>query len=198
MRPPAASEPDEPETHEPTWNLQSESSPAMDAPFTLAIGSPEPGILAMPTAESVKRVVQEHRGNYHKISEKLGRNPKSVKVLLYQLDLLGFANEIREAECEKIKSAPLKERLDNVLRRAPVLEDLGCIKEIDERIRHEVLVLVSQLAKSSDTQEDVLAKLGRQFRLDPDMTRRLATRYKLRKQLEAMKIKPAVPGRVRV
>jgi hypothetical protein len=188
----------EPEAATPSWTLGTSSPTELDAPFTLAIGSPEPGVLAMPTAESVKRVVVEHRGNYHKIAEKLGRNPQSVKVLLYQLGILDWANQVRDEECKKIKSASLQERLDNVLRRAPVLEDLGCLKEVDERIRHEVLLLTARLARSSDTQEAVLLKLGRQFGLDADMIRRLDKRYKLRKQLESMKLKPAAPARVRV
>ena len=188
----------EPEAPTPSWTLGSSSPTELDTPFTLAIGSPEPGVLAMPTAENVKRVVLEHRGNYHKIAEKLGRNPQSVKVLLYQLGILDWANQVRDDECKKIKSASLQERLDNVLRRAPVLEDLGCLKEVDERIRHEVLLLTARIARASDTQEAVLLKLGRQFGLDADMIRRLDKRYKLRKQLESMKLKPAVPARVRV
>jgi hypothetical protein len=185
---------DEAEEHDTAGEAE-EGAALLDAPFDLAIGAPEPGVL--PTAEVVKRTVKEYRGNYWKVAEKLGRNPQSVKTLLYQLKLLGWAEKIREEERQRIKNSPLHERLDNVLRRQYVLNDLGCLKEVDESNQHEVLLLCGRLAKSGDTQESLLKKLGDQLGLDADLTKRLAKRYNLSRHFENMRLKPASRARVR-
>jgi hypothetical protein len=75
-----------------------------------------------------------------------------------------------------------------------VLEDLAASKEVDERIRHEVLLLRSGWrAERHRRRRCPCRAANRSTRHDSPADSAAA-----RKQLEGMKLKPAVPARVRV
>jgi hypothetical protein len=69
---------------------------------------------------------------------------------------------------------------------------------VDDATRDEVQFRAAQLAKGSETQEDVLDKLGRELGLDASGIKRLAWRYQLRRQLRGLRSKQAPRARARV
>lgn len=194
--------PDEPDTEsgDEMRDTPTSSTGEFDtARFTFAVGgSPSQGLVAMPTANMVMRVVQQHRGNLWKVAEVLGRNRSTLMELLDALDLFQDVTDVRKAECERIKAAPLADRLADLLYREKLLEDLKCLKEVDDATREEVQFRAATLAKGSETQEDVLEKLGRELNLDASGVKRLAWRYQLRRQLRGLRSKQAPRARARV
>src|SRR5262249_46563629 len=123
--------------------------------FTFAVGGvPEHGIVAMPTAEAVARVVSQYRGGLAKVAEVLGRNRRTVMELLERLNLMEHVVTVRNNERKRILAAPLRERLTDLLFREKLLDDLGCLKEVDESARTEIQLRCVQLAKTCSTQEE--------------------------------------------
>jgi hypothetical protein len=150
-------------------------------------------VVAMPTAEVVSRVVSQYRGGLSKVAEVLGRNRRNLMELLERLNLMEHVVQVRATERKKILSAPLKERLSDLLFKEKLLEDLGCLKDIDEATRRDVQLRLGQLAKNSSTIEDALQHLGAELGLDEAGLKRLVWRFDLRRKLRDMKLKPA-PG----
>jgi len=154
---------------------------------------------ALPTAEMVSRVVTQYRGGLDRVAEVLGRNKRTLMELLDRLDLMPFVTRLRKEERQRIESAPLRDRLDDLLFREKLLEDLGCLKEIDDRARFEVKMRCANHAKDSDTLEDVLHRLGGELNLDEGGMKRLVWRYDLRRYLRGLKLKQSgPPARTRV
>ena len=154
---------------------------------------------ALPTAEMVSRVVAQYRGGLDRVAEVLGRNKRTLMELLDQLDLMPHVTRIRKEERQRIETATLRERLDDLLFREKLLEDLGCLKEVDDRARFEVKMRCANLAKDSETIEDVLYRLASELHLDDGGMKRLVWRYDLRRYLRGLKLKPAAPqARTRV
>ena len=144
---------------------------------------------ALPTAEVVSRVVTQYRGGLDRVAEVLGRNKRTLMELLDRLDLMPFVTRIREAERQRIESATLRERLDDLLFREKLLDDLGCLKDVDERARFEVKSRCADLAKNSETMEEALHRLARDLDLDDAGMKRLVWRYDLRRYLRGLKLK---------
>ena len=149
---------------------------------------------ALPTAEMVARVVAQFRGGLDRVAEVLGRNRRTLMDLLLRLDLMSYVNRVRDQERQRIKTAPLNERLDDLLFREKLLEDLDCLKEVDRRTEFEVKMRCAELAKSSETIEEVLQQLASQLELDDAGLKRLNWRYDLRRHLRGLKLKPANPA----
>ena len=153
---------------------------------------------ALPTAEVVSRVVTQYRGGLDRVAEVLGRNKRTLMELLDRLDLMPFVTRVREAERQRVESSTLRERLDDLLFREKLLDDLGCLKDVDERARFEVKMRCADLAKSSETIEEALQRLARDLDLDDAGMKRLIWRYDLRRYLRGLKLKPeAAPARTR-
>jgi hypothetical protein len=192
----------EPEAAAPSFTLRSNGgldrglvTPLFEEPAPRTA----PARQSLPTAEVVARVVVQHRGGLDRVAEVLGRNKRTLMELLGQLDLIPFVTRVREEQRQRIVSASLPERLDDLLFREKLLEDLGCLKEVDDRTRLEIRMRYTQLAKDSETIEQVLQKLGRELQLDDNGMKRLIWRYDLRRQLRGLKLKPAsAPARTRV
>jgi hypothetical protein len=166
--------------------------------FQLAVGGESaPGIVAMPTAEAVMRVLHQYRGGLGKVAEVLGRNRQTLMELLDRLNLLQFTAEMREQECQRILRAPLRERLADLLFREKLLDDLKCLKQVDDSARTEVQVRCAQLAKTCSTQEEAFAKLASECGLEESGLKRLIWRYDLRRQLRTLKSTRPAPSRVR-
>jgi hypothetical protein len=147
----------------------------------------------------VSRVVTQYRGGLDRVAEVLGRNKRTLLDLLDQLDLMPFVTRVRNQERQRIESASLRNRLDDLLFREKLLEDLGCLKDIDDRARFEVKMLCGNLAKKSETIEEVLQRLARELDLDEGGMKRLVWRYDLRRLLRGLKLKPSTaPARTRV
>jgi hypothetical protein len=164
--------------------------------FELAVGG-EPGVVAMPTAEAVMRVMHQYRGGLGKVAEVLGRNRQTLMELLERLNLLEAAVTMRKQECSRILRAPLRERLSDLLFREKLLEDLKCLKEVDESARTEIQVRCAQLAKTCNTQEEAFAKLAQECGLEESGLKRLIWRYDLRRQLRGLKSTRPAPSRMR-
>ncbi len=153
---------------------------------------------ALPTAEVVSRVVTQYRGGLDRVAEVLGRNKRTLMELLDRLDLMPFVTRIREAERQRIESATLRERLDDLLFREKLLDDLGCLKDVDERARFEVKMRCADLAKNSESIEEAVQRLARDLELDDAGMKRLIWRYDLRRYLRGLKLKSeGVPVRSR-
>ncbi len=144
---------------------------------------------ALPTAEVVSRVVTQYRGGLDRVAEVLGRNKRTLMELLDRLDLMPFVTRVREAERQRIESATLRERLDDLLFREKLLDDLGCLKDVDERARFEVKRRCADLAKNSESIEEALQRLARDLELDDAGMKRLVWRYDLRRYLRGLKLK---------
>ena len=164
--------------------------------FELAVGG-EPGVVAMPTAEAVMRVMNQYRGGLGKVAEVLGRNRQTLMELLERLNLLEAAVTMRKQECSRILRAPLRDRLADLLFREKLLEDLKCLKEVDESARTEIQVRCAQLAKTCNTQEEAFAKLAQECGLEESGLKRLIWRYDLRRQLRGLKSTRPAPSRMR-
>ncbi|MFQ5601439.1 MAG: hypothetical protein ACE5G2_12920 [Candidatus Krumholzibacteriia bacterium] len=147
----------------------------------------------LPTAEMVARVVAQYRGGLDRVAEVLGRNKRTLIDLLDRLDLMSYVTRVREAERQRVESATLRERLDDLLFREKLLEDLGCLKDVDDRARFEVRMRCADLAKSSETIEEVLQHLGKEFGLEEAGLKRLIWRYDLRRYLRGLKLKASPP-----
>lgn len=153
---------------------------------------------ALPTAEVVSRVVTQYRGGLDRVAEVLGRNKRSLMELLDRLDLMPFVTRIRQAERQRIESATLRERLDDLLFREKLLDDLGCLKDVDERARFEVKSRCANLAKNSESIEEALDLLSRDLELDDAGMKRLIWRYDLRRYFRGLKLKSeSTPARSR-
>src|SRR5262249_54461431 len=198
-----AVEPDETPASEMEAPQSSRLSAAVAAEFapsfTFAVGGvPEHGIVAMPTAEAVARVVSQYRGGLAKVAEVLGRNRRTLMELLERLNLMEHVVTVRNNERKRILAAPLRERLTDLLFREKLLDDLGCLKEVDESARTEIQVRCVQLAKTCSTHEEAFAKLAADCGLEDAGLKRLVWRYDLRRQLRTLKsTRPAPPARVR-
>lgn len=198
--PPAAADEDAIHPHSPTPPSNGGTGSLATPIFRLAgaAASTSSSREALPTAEVVSRVVTQYRGGLDRVAEVLGRNKRTLMELLDRLDLMPFVTRIREAERQRVESATLRERLDDLLFREKLLDDLGCLKDVDERARFEVKMRCAELAKSSETIEEVLQRLGRDLNLDDAGMKRLIWRYDLRRHLRGLKLKPeAAPARSR-
>lgn len=198
---PAAAEEDTIHPHTPTPPPNNGGTHGLGTPiFSMAGASASTSSSreALPTAEVVSRVVTQYRGGLDRVAEVLGRNKRTLMELLDRLDLMPFVTRIREAERQRVESATLRERLDDLLFREKLLDDLGCLKDVDERARFEVKMRCAELAKSSESIEEVLQRLGRDLNLDDAGMKRLIWRYDLRRHLRGLKLKPeAAPARSR-
>jgi len=153
--------------------------------------------IATPTAEVVARVLAQYRGGLVKVADVLGRNKRSLMQLLDHLNLMQHAIDLRKNERRRILAAPLRERLSDLLFREKLLEDLDCLKDVDERTRADVVARLAALARGAETVEDVLAKLAGELGLEDSGMKRLIWRYDLRRQLRDMKLKSAPMTRLR-
>ena len=153
--------------------------------------------IATPTAEMVARVLAQYRGGLVKVADVLGRNKRSLMQLLDHLNLMQHAIDLRKNERRRILAAPLRERLSDLLFREKLLEDLDCLKDVDERTRTDVVTRLAALARGAETVEDVLAKLAGELGLEDSGMKRLIWRYDLRRQLRDMKLKSAPMTRLR-
>lgn len=97
-----------------------------------AAGVPEEELLNLPKRETVLRIITENKGNMSRVAELLRRTRRSAWEVVYKLGLGDKTEEIRRNETERIRTAPLRDRLDEVLRREKSLEDLG-LMERDRR-----------------------------------------------------------------
>lgn len=188
------------EDSQPTFTIRSNGGdPGLDIPlFQEAPTRPISNKEALPTAEVVSRVVTQYRGGLDRVAEVLGRNKRTLLDLLDQLDLMPFVTRVRNQERQRIESAKLSDRLNDLLFREKLLEDLGCLKDVDDRARFEVKMLCNSLAKQSETVEDVLHRLSKELKLDEGGMKRLVWRYDLRRLLRGLKLKPATaPVRTR-
>lgn len=165
--------------------------------FELAVGG-DPGVVAMPTAEAVIRVLNQYRGGLGKVAEVLGRNRQTLMDLLGRLNLLEYTVTMRKRECERIVRSSLRERIADVLFREKLLEDLKCLKEVDEQTSTEIHVRCAQLVKICSTQEEALARLAQEYGLEEAGMKRLTWRFKLRQHLGALKSTRPAPSRARV
>jgi len=147
----------------------------------------------LPTAEMVARVVAQYRGGLDRVAEVLGRNKRTLMDLLHRLDLLEHVTRIRDTERQRIQSAPLRDRLDDLLFREKLLDDLGCLKDVDRMTQLEVKMRCQELARNAETIEDVLHQLARDLDLDEAGMKRLIWRYDLRRHLRGLKLKSSQP-----
>ncbi len=153
--------------------------------------------IATPTAEMVARVLAQYRGGLVKVADVLGRNKRSLMQLLDHLNLMQHAIDLRKNERRRILAAPLRERLSDLLFREKLLEDLDCLKDVDEHTRTDVVTRLATLARGAETVEDALAKLAGELGLEDSGMKRLIWRYDLRRQLRDMKLKSAPMTRLR-
>lgn len=142
-------------------------------------GVSEEELLSLPKRETVLRILVENKGNLSRVAELLRRTRRSAQEVIYKLGLDGKTEEIRRAESERIRGLPLRERLDEVLRREKNIEDLGLLKEIDDRTKEEVQLMWARILHGSHRRDEALRQLGRQLGLDSVGVRRLMWRYKL-------------------
>jgi hypothetical protein len=177
--------------------LGREAAASVDSEPEIIYTSSESNVVAMPTAEVVSRVVSQYRGGLSKVAEVLGRNRRNLMELLEKLNLMEHVVQVRATERKKILAAPLKERLSDLLFKEKLLEDLGCLKDIDENTRRDVQLRLGQLAKNSSTIEEALQLLGNELGLDESGLKRLVWRFDLRRKLRDMKLKPANGARPR-
>lgn len=168
-------------------------------PFTEDQSYPGAKSEALPTAEMVARVVAQYRGGLDRVAEVLGRNKRTLFDLLDKLDLMPYVTRIRDQERRRIENAELPERLADLLFREKLLEDLGCLKDVDDRARFEVRMRCANLAKTHDTVEGVLASLAEELKLEDAGLKRLVWRYDLRRHLRGLNLKAdaPTPGRAR-
>jgi hypothetical protein len=165
--------------------------------FDLAVGGvPDHGFVAMPTAEVVARVVSQYRGGLAKVAEVLGRNRRTLMEMLEKLNLMEHVVTVRATERQRILAAPLRERLADLLFREKLLDDLGCLKEVDESARGEIQLRCAKLAKTCSTQEELFSKLAVECGLEDAGIKRLVWRYDLRRQLRGLKSARPAPTRV--
>jgi len=164
--------------------------------WTFPEGTPQTNV-AMPTAEVVARVVRQYRGGLTKVADVLGRNRQTLMDLLVQLNLMEEVVSVRANERKRLLAAPLKERLADLLFREKLLEDLGCLKEVDESAKNEVQQRCATIVKSAETQEDALRALGLELGLEEAGLKRLVWRYDLRRQLRGLKSRPTQSVRPR-
>jgi hypothetical protein len=163
-----------------------------------AAGVPEEELLNLPKRETVLRILTENKGNMSRVAEVLRRTRRSAHEVVFKLGLNEKMEDIRRAETERIRAASLRERLDDVLRREKNLEDLGLLKEIDERTKNEVQDLWARILKGSQRRDEALRQLGRQLGLDTVGVRRLMWRYKLQfPQTRGQSARTFSRGRVR-
>jgi hypothetical protein len=153
--------------------------------------------IAAPTAEVVARVLAQYRGGLVKVADVLGRNKRSLMQLLDQLNLMQHAIDLRKNERRRILAAPLRERLSDLLFREKLLEDLDCLKDVDERTRDEITTRLATLARGAQSVEDALSKLAGELGLEEAGMNRLIWRYDLRRQLRDLKLKSAPLTRLR-
>jgi hypothetical protein len=153
--------------------------------------------IVAPTAEVVARVLAQYRGGLIKVAEVLGRNKRSLMQLLDHLNLMQHAIDLRKNERRRILAASLRERLSDLLFREKLLEDLDCMKEVDERTRAEVTTRLAALGRNAQSVEDALGKLAMELQLEDAAMSRLIYRYDLRRQLRDMKLKSAPAPRAR-
>ena len=153
---------------------------------------------SLPTAEVVSRVVAQYRGGLDRVAEVLGRNKRTLIDLLDHLDLMPYVARVRGAERQRVEGSSLRERLNDLLFREKLLEDLGCLKEIDERTSFEVKMRCAEHAKNQQTVEDALLALASEFRLEEAGMKRLIWRYDLRRYLRGLNLKSTAQPRVRV
>jgi hypothetical protein len=117
--------------------------------------------------------------------------------LLVQLNLMEEVVSVRANERKRLLAAPLKERLADLLFREKLLEDLGCLKEVDESAKAEVQQRCATIVKSAETQEEALRQLGLELGLEEAGLKRLVWRYDLRRQLRGLKSRPTQSARPR-
>lgn len=153
---------------------------------------------ALPTAEMVARVVAQYRGGLDRVAEVLGRNKRTLFDLLDRLDLMPYVTRIREQERRRIETAELPERLADLLFREKLLDDLGCLKDVDDRARFEVKMRCANLAKRFDSVENVLEHLAHELKLEEAGLKRLVWRYDLRRHLRGLNLKASAPPPTRV
>lgn len=164
----------------------------------LAIGGrPGSGVIAMPTYEAVARVVAQYRGGLMKVAEVLGRDKRGLMELFEKLNMMEHVVQVRATERKRILAAPLRDRLSDLLFREKLLEDLGCLEEVDETTRHDIELRCAQLHKSAETQEEALQHLGAELGLDDAGLKRLTWRYDLRRQLRGLKARTPTVTRIR-
>ena len=147
----------------------------------------DPGIVA--------RVVAQYRGGLSKVAEVLGRNRRNLMELLEKLDLMEQVVKIRASERKRILAAPLRDRLSDLLFKEKLLEDLGCLQEVDDATRHDIQARCATLAKNAPSAEDVLQQLGAELGLEEAGLKRLVWRYDLRRQLRNLKLPAAARSR---
>ena len=165
--------------------------------FDLAVGGvPDHSMVAMPTAEVVARVVSQYRGGLAKVAEVLGRNRRTLMEMLEKLNLMEHVVTVRATERTRILAAPLHERLADLLFREKLLDDLGCLKEVDESARGEIQLRCAKLANACSTQEELFSKLAVECGLEDAGIKRLVWRYDLRRQLRGLKSARPAPTRV--
>lgn len=152
---------------------------------------------SLPTAEMVSRVVAQYRGGLDRVAEVLGRNKRTLIDLLDHLDLMPYVARVRGAERQRVENSSLKDRLNDLLFREKLLEDLGCLKEVDERTGFEVKMRCSEVAKRHENLEDVLQAIANEFRLEEAGMKRLIWRYDLRRYLRGLGLKSTTQTRVR-
>ena len=152
----------------------------VESPRTVhAAGVPEEELLNLPKRETVLRIIVENKGNMSRVAEVMRRTRRSALEVIYKLGLDEKKDEIRRLETERIRGLALRDRLDEVLRREKSLDDLGLLKEIDERTKNEVQEMWARILQASHRRDEALRQLGRQLGLDTLGVRRLMWRYKL-------------------
>jgi hypothetical protein len=152
---------------------------------------------SLPTAEMVSRVVAQYRGGLDRVAEVLGRNKRTLIDLLDHLDLMPYVARVRGAERQRVENSSLKDRLNDLLFREKLLEDLGCLKEVDERTGFEVKMRCADLAKKHETIEDALQAVASEYHLEEAGMKRLIWRYDLRRYLRGLGLKSPTQARVR-
>jgi len=185
----AAPEPRESPAEEPeARGTAREAAAALDNQSFFPGSFSDPNVVAMPTSEVVARVVAQYRGGLSKVAEVLGRNRRNLMELLEKLNLMEHVVALRAAERKRILAAPLKDRLSDLLFKEKLLEDLGCLQELDEATKRDIQARCAALARTTETADDVLHQLGAELGLEEAGLKRLVWRYELRRQLRNMKV----------
>ena len=134
-------------------------------------------------------------GGREMIAENLGRDTDSLQTLLDRIGMRDQIAAVRARERERIRNAALRERVNHILFRKRLLQDLGIFQEIEESTRQDLQGRCAVLSGECDGAQQVLDRLGDECSLDDAGRTRLLRRFDLQRFVADLFAEP--PGTTR-
>lgn len=129
---------------------------------------------------NVRFLIGFHQGARGKLANALRMTPAE---LVEYLDRLGLTEELERTRAERARQelgrSRLRDRVAQVLTRAPYLDDLGVLPVIDREVRDHLERLISDLAPRTSGAEELAERLRGELDLEPHPLAKLLRRYDL-------------------